>query len=158
MSSYDNLVGEFGLDDVQEIGEDLMESWTAFLFGFFSCILVMVLYGLMIYYLTGIIVWISIIGTGVGVLLLSMLLSAWVNENYGPHSRAAIEAAAANGNESWTGTFFQGSVYGLWVLVAIYAICICCLFKNIRIAIQILKTSAIVLVRNFYVVVVPLLS
>lgn len=158
MSAYDNLVGEFGLDDVQEIGEDLMESWTAFIFAFFTCVFVMIIYGLFIYYLTGVLVWVSIIATGVGVLMLSLMLSAWVNENYGAHSRVAVEESKANGDENWTGKFFQGSVYALWVLIAIYAICICCLYKNIRIAIQILKTSAIVLVRNAYVVMVPLLS
>lgn len=78
MSAYDNLIGEFGLDDVQEIGEDLMEAQNAYIFAFFTCVFVMVLYGLMIYYLTGVIVWASIIGTGVGVLLLSLLLHQWV--------------------------------------------------------------------------------
>jgi len=158
MVDYDNLVGEFGLDDVQEIGEDLMESQSAFLMTFFSCIFVMVLYGLFIYYLTGLIVWVSIIGTGVGVLVLSLLLNTYVNENYGAHSRVAVEESKANGEENWTAKFYQGSVYALWALIALYVICICCLYKNIKQAIQILKTSAIVLVRNLYVVLVPLLS
>jgi hypothetical protein len=78
MSSYDNLIGEFGLDDIQEIGEDLMEAQNAFILVFFTCIFVMIIYGLMIYYLTGVLVWVSIVGTGVGVLLLSLLLNQWV--------------------------------------------------------------------------------
>jgi len=78
MSAYDNLVGEFGLDDVQEIGEDLMEAQWAFVFTFFTCIFVMIIYALMIYYLTGVLVWVSIVGTGVGVLCLSLLLNQWV--------------------------------------------------------------------------------
>ena len=78
MNSYDNLVGEFGLDDVQEIGEDIMEAQGAFIFAFFTCIFVMIVYGLMIYYLTGLLVWVSIIGTGVGVLGLSLLLNKWI--------------------------------------------------------------------------------
>lgn len=157
-NAYDNLIGEFGLDDVQEIGEDLMEAQDAFIFAFFSCILVMIVYGLMIYYLTGVLVWVSIVGTGVGVLCLSLLLNQWVQESYAPNSRIAVEGATDNGNTSFTAKFFQWSVYGLWLLVAVYAICICCLFSNIRISIQILKTSAVVMVRNFYVVLVPLLS
>ena len=117
------------------------------------------LYGLLIYYLTGLIVWISIIATGVGVLILSLLLNTYVNENYGAHSRNAVAWKKANpGETNWTATFYEGSVYALWVLIGIYAICICCLYKNIRIAIQILKTSAIVLVRNIYVIFIPLLS
>lgn len=103
MEKYDNLIGEFGLDDVQEIGEDIMESQWAFLGTFLTCLVVMMIYGLLIYYLTGLIVWISIIGTGVGVLLLSLLLNSWVNENYGAHSRVAVEESKENGDENWTG-------------------------------------------------------
>lgn len=125
---------------------------------FLSCIVVMGLYGLLIYYMTGLIVWISIISTGVGVLILSLLLNNWVNENYGGHSRVAVEESKANGDENWTAKFYQGSVYALWALIGIYVICICCLYKNIRVAITILKTSAIVLVRNILVILVPLLS
>lgn len=75
MTKYDNLMGEFGLDDVQEIGEDLLEAQNAFIYCFLSCLVVMAIYMAMIYYLTGLLVWISIILTGVGILCLSLLLN-----------------------------------------------------------------------------------
>lgn len=78
MTKYDNMVGEFGLDDVQEIGQDLIEAKEAFLYVVLTCFVVMALYSVMIFYLTGLLVWISIIATGVGVLLLSLLLNQYV--------------------------------------------------------------------------------
>ena len=78
MASYDILIGEFGLDDVQEIGEDIFESRYAFIAASVSCLVVMFIYALMIYYMAGVLVWFSIIATGVGVLLLSLGLNEWV--------------------------------------------------------------------------------
>ena len=83
-----------------------MESKWAFLYAFGTCLFVMIVYGFCIYFLTGILVWVSIIGTGIGMLILSLMLSAWVNENYGAHSRIAIEESQANGDENWTGKMF----------------------------------------------------
>lgn len=67
----------------------------------------------------------------------------------------AIEEATENGNTSWTAAFFKGSVYFLWALIGVYAICVCCMYKNIYISIQVLKTSSIVIIRNCWVLLVP---
>ena len=64
MSKYDNIVGEFGLDDIQELAEDVQEGWYVFLITFFTCVLVTLLYSMLIYHCTGALVWLSIILTG----------------------------------------------------------------------------------------------
>ena len=115
-------------------------------------------YSLCIYYLTGLLVWVSIIATGLCMLMLSFVLNTYVQENYGPKSRMAIEAATENGNTNWTAVMFKSSVYILWGLIAVFAICVCCMYKNIYISIKVLKTAAIVIVRNFYVLLVPFLA
>jgi len=70
----------------------------------------------------------------------------------------AIEAETENGNTNWTAVMFKSSVYILWGLIAGFAICVCCMYSNIYISIKVLKTAAIVIVRNFYVLLVPFLA
>lgn len=72
---YNNLIGNFGLDDVQEYMEDITEAGNIYLYTFLTCIIVTVCYSLLIYYFTGLIVWVSIITTGIGLLALSLYLN-----------------------------------------------------------------------------------
>ena len=122
------------------------------------CFLIIIAYGLLIYHFAGFVVWISIIATGLGVLGLSVLLNTYVKQNYGPTSRMAIEEKTDNGNTNWTAIIFRSSVYFLWGLIAVYVMCVCCMYKNIYISIQVLKTASIVIARNFYVLLVPFLA
>lgn len=78
--SYDNIIGSFGLDDVSEIAEDIEEGQYAFVITFVSCIFVTVIYAGLIYSMTGIIVWFSLFGTGIGILALAHMLSHHVRK------------------------------------------------------------------------------
>lgn len=75
ISDYDNIIGSFGLDDAQEVAEDIEEGWYVFLITFGTCILVTCIYAILISKLTGLIIWISILGTGVGILCTAHMLS-----------------------------------------------------------------------------------
>ena len=76
---YDNLIGEFGLDDVQEFIQDVVEARPAFVLVFVSGILVTICYAALIYYLTGILVWLSIIVAGIAILALSIMVRNYHN-------------------------------------------------------------------------------
>lgn len=71
---FDNIIGSFGLDDIQEIAEDIVEGQYVFYITFGTCVLLTVIYAFLIYSLTGLLVWTSVIGTGVGILSLAYML------------------------------------------------------------------------------------
>lgn len=72
--SFDNIIGEFGLDDVQEITEDIVEGQYVFYTTFITCIGLTIFYALLIYKFTGIFVWTSVIATGLGIFALAYML------------------------------------------------------------------------------------
>lgn len=72
--SFDNIIGSFGLDDIQEITEDVYEGKLVFLITFLTCVGITLGYAFLIYKFTGILVWTSVIATGVGILLLAFLV------------------------------------------------------------------------------------
>jgi hypothetical protein len=74
MPALDNIIGHFGLDDVQEYTEDIQSATNLYVYSFFSCIFVVVVYSFLVYYFTGLIVWSSVIATGAGLLLLGIWL------------------------------------------------------------------------------------
>jgi len=80
--ALDNLVGSFGLDDIQENMEDIQEAQNLYIYTFFTCILVTVIYAFMIYYFAGVVVWTGIITTGAGLVLLSIWLQLYHDNNF----------------------------------------------------------------------------
>lgn len=80
--ALDNIVGSFGLDDIQEYMEDVGEASNLYIYTFFTCILVTVIYSFLIYYFTGLIVWAAIIGTGAGLVFLSIWLQVYHDNTF----------------------------------------------------------------------------
>lgn len=81
--SFDNIIGSFGLDDVQEITEDIVEGQYVFYITFFTCLAITIGYAFLIYKLTGIFVWTSVIATGLGIFLLAFMLDRHNRKNKG---------------------------------------------------------------------------
>lgn len=61
----------------------------AYLYTFITGVIVTLLYAALIYLLTGLIVWVSIITTGLGFLALAFLCRNYHNENYGANADRA---------------------------------------------------------------------
>jgi hypothetical protein len=154
LNAYDNLVGEFGMDDIQEIGEDILEAKMVFFYCFLTCFLVTMLYACFIYYLTGVVVWLSIICTGVGIFGMAYMLNSYHNDNYGPNA-PELETEASENNY---GQAVKIAVYVLLVLGVLYFIALCCLFDNIAVSVAVLKTSSVILIQNVRVYTLPFLS
>lgn len=81
--SFDNIIGSFGLDDIQEITEDVVEGQYVFLITFLTCIALTIFYAFLIYRLTGVFVWTSVISTGLGIFLLAYMLQRHHRKNKG---------------------------------------------------------------------------
>jgi len=109
----------------------------------------------MIYYFTGIVVWVSIISTGFGILALAMLVKSYRSKHYGLHRQTAKGQALADQN---TGKALRFVVYGLYGLTGAYFLAICCLWKNIAVSVAVLKTSAVIIFKNLRILLMPFFS
>lgn len=153
-NAYDNLVGEFGLDDIQENIEDIQEARNLYIYTFFTCIIVTIIYAFLIYYFAGVVVWAAIIGTGAGLVFLSIWLQLYHDNTFKlTHEEAKTDADKAKYRK---GIYIQSGVYAIYVIVGIYVIALCCLFKDISVSIGVVKTSAIIVVRNLRILSMPI--
>jgi hypothetical protein len=149
------MIGSFGLDDVQVIAEDIVQSKLAFIYCFISCIIVTVIYSFIVYYATGLIVWICIIATGVGFCVISYSLQNYYTIKYGPDSILFKSGALV---KTYEDEGFLSLVYIFYAITAAYFMLICCLFNNIAVSVAVLKTSSVIMIRNFRVLLLPFCS
>lgn len=155
-SAYDNIIGSFGLDDVSEIAEDIEEGQYVFVITFFTCLFVTGVYALLIYSLTGVIIWLSIFGVGVGILSLARMLSHH-NRKVKPRHAPAKDMPNPVENDH-NGKIIKFVHYSLYVLFVTYMVCVACMWKNIKISIAVLKTTSVIVFRNMRLLVMPLCS
>lgn len=151
LSAYDNLVGEFGLDDVQEMVEDVIESYHAFFFTFFSAVMVTVIYAVLIYYMTGLIVWISVIATGMAIFALAYFVNEYHNDQYGTNVKYNWSEVTEQNYGKWT----KVAVYVLLGIGVLYFILVTCLWKNIYTSVIVLKTASVILIQNTRIYMLP---
>ena len=121
---YNNLIGHFGLDDAQEIGEDIIQSRWLFIYTLISCLAILLAYSILIYYLPKPFIWITIITTGVGIVGLSYILNHYVNIKY-----SGIESYLENlqsEEPNYMALTMKSSVAVLWLFAAIYFTCVFC--------------------------------
>jgi uncharacterized membrane protein len=83
---FDNLVGSFGIDDLQEAYEDIVIAKNSYMYAAGTVVVVSVIYNILLRFFAKPIIWISIIGTGIGIVLLSIVLQKYHSDNYGDNS------------------------------------------------------------------------
>jgi len=101
---------------------------------------------------TGLLVWVTIIGTGMGILGLAHMIKGHKKKT--PDLKKEKDEAKKNPT-SWK---IKIAVYTLYTLFGVYFVCICCMLKNIKIAIAVLKTSASIIVNNIRILFMPFYS
>ena len=116
---------------------------------FLTCVGITVGYAFLIYKFTGVLVWTSVIATGVGILLMAFLVQRWSRKNKGKKRTP---------EEDKTAKRLKITSYILWGLGIVFFIALCCLWKNLVIAIAVLKTSAVIVMRNIRMLFMPFFS
>lgn len=81
-----------GLDDLQQNIEDILEAENIYIYTVFTCIAITVLYALLIYNFTGLIVWCSVLCTGIGIIALSF----WMHNYQGSAYAARLKQYMGN--------------------------------------------------------------
>lgn len=92
----------------------------------------------------GPIVWLSIIGSLVGIIYLGFYLRDYADKKPDDGSNT----------KSW----LRGCSYASWGLAAIFCLVVLCMINNIKIATAVMKTSAVFISQNLRTIIVPVLA
>ena len=140
----DNIIGDFGMDDIERIIQDIQNAKYVYLYATLTCIVIAVVYCILLKFFAKLLIWLSILITGIGMIALALFANSY------------------HGNMKDTETSWAKTVkafeYILFGAAAIYFLCILCLYKGIRVSIAVLETSAVVIIRNFWILIVPFVS
>jgi hypothetical protein len=74
------------LDDIQTYFEDIIESVKVYYYCLGTCLVVAIIYNILLRYFARLIIWVSIIGCGAGMVGLTLFLRSYHENNYGPGS------------------------------------------------------------------------
>lgn len=128
--SYNNIVGSFGLDDVSEFAQDIDDGAYVFVITFVTCILITVIYALLVYSLTGVIVWFTFAGTFFGLLGLAHLLKHHVRLQK-KKTKQNMMHTREQSDPDRTGLLINIGVYVLYFLAFMLVICVACMWKQV---------------------------
>ena len=128
-----------------------MESENVYYYAFLTCVAVTLIYSALIYFCAGFLVWISIIGTGVGFGAIAFYLNMYRSKHY-PSDKTISK------NNLDVGMDLKIACYVLYGVVALYFVAICCLYKDIEVAVAVLRTSATIVMKNIRMLLLPLAS
>ena len=143
--SLHDLVGSFGLDDIQQAFDDFLTAKWAYLYIGISGLFVVVLYNILIRYLSKLIVWCSVVGTGAAMIALALFLRDYHQKHY----------VDIDTNSEDVGNIIQITIYVLYGLTGLYFLMVLCLCKDIAVSVAVLKTAAVIILRNMRVLLVP---
>jgi len=119
---------------------------------FVTCIFVTIVYAILVHACTALLVWITIVGTGAGILGLAHMIKGHKAKT--PDLKKEKDETKKN-RTSWK---IKIATYVLYTLFGFYFVCICCMLKNIKIAIAVLKTSACIMKNNIRILFMPFYS
>ena len=86
ITKYNEIILDFGVDDIQEAYEDILDAKMSYLYCTLTCLVVALAYNILLSYFANIIIWISILATGFGILAMSLFLQDYHTKNYGEGS------------------------------------------------------------------------
>lgn len=140
----DNIILSFGLDDVQGWIEDIRAAKWVYLYSALLCVVVAVIYCILLKFFAKLIIWLSILGTILGLVALALFCQKYKNDYFL--------------NNEGLGNALQVTVYVLYSLAGLFACVVLCLYRGIQISIAVLETAAVVIVRNIRILIVPFIS
>ena len=137
------------ISELQSYFNEIIDLKKPLLYCLLTCVIVSIFYNLLIRFFAKTMIWVSVIGVGVGMLLLAIFCKKYYDDNYSQDSQ--------NNNQTF-GKTLNISVYVLYGLTGIYFLTILCLFNNIRISIQVFQTSAVIITNNLQILLMPFIT
>lgn len=118
LSMFDNMIGSFGLDDLQDYYGAIVGAKHAYKWAMLMCVICALVFMLLIRYFAKPLVWTVIISVGVLLVFLALFMKSYHEDNFEgkePHPYRA-------------GVILYYSVYVVYVLIVLYFIGMCCLY------------------------------
>ena len=143
-AKYDNVIGSFGLDDIDMYVRDIRLSWKVYLICIVSVFILIFFWNLMLRLFAEILAWISIFVVGAGLLALGFLVKYYADNNY----------PEGDTTQKWLNI---GS-YVIWGLFGIYVLAVLCSYMAIKISIKVLRVAAKVIMGNMRMILVPVVG
>ena len=144
----DNLIGEFGVDDIQQYYEDIKDARMVYLYCMGTCLVITVLYNVILKFFARLLVWLTILITGASLVAGSYFLTDY-------HKVYYVDTKIHSDD---MGKLIQVACYILYGVTAIYCCMVLCMFQSINISIAVLKTSALIIIRNIRIMIIPIVS
>ena len=152
------MIGSFGLDDIEQFYEDIIDAKMIYLYAFLTCFLVTLVYNIMLRYFARVLVWASIMVTGAAMIITSVLLKKYYDEWYNPATTTHITPQGTPIYSESMGNIIKITGYVFYGLTALFFCMIMCMYKNIKISIAVLQTASVIVIRNMRILIVPILS
>jgi len=141
---YNNVVGSFGLDDLDMYARDIRLSWKAYLICLVTIFICIFLWNLMLNTFAEVLAWISIFLVGVGMLALGFCVKYYADSNYP--------------EDDTTGKWLNRGAIAIWSLTGIYVLAVLCSYTAIKISVKVLRVSARVIMSNMRMIIVPVVG
>jgi hypothetical protein len=74
---FNNVIGSFGVDDIEQFYEDIIDAKMIYLYVFLSCFVVTLIYNIALRFFAKLLVWTSIMVTGAVLIIASVLLNRY---------------------------------------------------------------------------------
>ena len=143
-----NIVHTFGVDDIEEYVENIKSPIKVYYIAIGTCILTSFVYVILIRCCAKPIVWLSIIGVLAGLITITYTLRNYHHATYVENYRP----------DDTIGKAMQLFIYVLYVLNVVYIITIMCIYRSINISIAVFQVSAVIILRNTRICIVPLIN
>jgi hypothetical protein len=144
---YDEIIGKFGLDDIQAVIDSLVDAKKVYLYCLGTCLVVAITYNILLRFFAKPIIWLSIVGTAGGLLALGLFLQDYWNKNYAPD-------AGKNYSES-IGKILKAGYIIAYTAFGLFTCAILCMYRNIKVSVAVLQTASVIIVRNIQTLIVP---
>ena len=143
-TEYNNVIGQFGLDDLEMYARDIRLSWKVYLICVFSIFVLIFFWNLMLNQFAEILAWFAIFLCAAGLAILAFGIKYYSDSNY-PEGDT-------------TGKWLNIGSYVVWGFLGIFILAVLCSYQAIKISIRVLKVAAKVIMSNLRMIIVPVVG
>lgn len=141
---FKTFIGTAGAAYLLVLIKNVVDCYELFIIGIVSCIILVFFYNLMLKFFPRLLTWLSFVLVVSWIAVIGYFLWYYATSHY-------------NKNEA-SYYVIQAVAYILWIFVFFFMVTICCLWKNIKVSVQVLRCVAKVIHTNYHIVLVPLLA
>jgi hypothetical protein len=143
-SNYNDLIGSFGLDDIEMYARDIRLSWKMYLICIATTFILIFFWNLMLRHFAEMLAWLSIFIVFVGIVAIGFAVKYFADNNY----------PEGDTTQKW----LNYTAYTVWGLSGLYVLVVLCAFYAIKISIKVLRVSAKIIMNNLRMIIIPIIG